>query len=99
MEKMIVRTFVIDTDICEVVFKFDPEAERYIGDYPDFEQSPRYTPQGFKWINATQDGCKAGVHKYYPEKDCLDCGSCSFFTTEKSGDLIGVCGHPLNRKA
>ncbi len=91
MEKTIVRSFAIDGDICEVVFRFDIQSQRYIGDYPDFELSPRKTPNGFRWINATQDGCDSGVHKYYPQEKCLDCGSCSHFTTEKAGDLIGVC--------
>ena len=47
------------------------------------------------WVNATQDGCKEAVHKYYPDKTCLDCGSCSFFLTEKAGDLIGVCSKKI----
>lgn len=93
MEKIIVRSFCIDSDICEVVFRFDEDIGKHIGDYPDFELSPRFTKSGYLWVNATQDGCTRGVHKYYPEKSCLDCGSCNFFTTEKSGDLIGVCSH------
>ncbi len=91
MEKSIVRQFVIDGDICEVIFRFNKDADKYIGDYPDFENLPRVTPNGLVWVNATQDGCKEAVHKYYPDKTCLDCGSCSFFLTEKAGDLIGVC--------
>lgn len=91
MEKCIVRSFVIDGDICEIVFKYDSGSQRYIGDYPDFELNPRKTANGFWWVNATQDSCVKGVHKYYPEEKCLDCGSCSHFTTEKAGDLIGVC--------
>ncbi len=93
MEKTIIRQFVIDNDICEVVFRLDTDSGKYIGDYPDFEHSPRTTPRGYKWVNATQDGCEKGVHKYFPQKTCLDCGSCSYFTTDKSGDLIGVCGN------
>ena len=91
MDKTIVRSFVIDSDICEVVFRFDEDAGKHIGDYPDFEQNPRFTKNGYLWVNATQDGCAEAQHKYYPEKTCLDCGSCSFFKTEKEGDLIGVC--------
>lgn len=91
MEKLIVRQFVIDDDICEVVFRFNKEADKYIGDYPDFEHSPRVTKSGLFWVNATQDGCPDGVNKYYSHKTCLDCGSCTFFRTEKAGDLIGVC--------
>jgi len=92
MKDTIVRQFVIDGDICEVVFRFDKDSEMYIGDYPDFEQQSRVTESGYPWVNATQDGCSKALHKYYPEKACLDCGSCSYFITEKSGDLIGVCG-------
>ena len=92
MKDKIVRQFVMDGDICEVIFRFDKDSEMYIGDYPDFEQNPRVTENGYTWVNATQDSCSEAVHKYYPEKTCLDCGSCSYFTTEKSGDLIGICG-------
>ena len=98
MEKIIVRSFCIDSDMCEVVFRFDEEIGKHIGDYPDFEQNPRFTPKGYLWVNATQDSCGNGKHKYYPEKLCLDCGSCSFFTTEKEGDLIGVCSNKLNQR-
>ncbi|MBQ2825036.1 MAG: hypothetical protein IJF19_02065 [Clostridia bacterium] len=91
MKESIVRSFVLDGDICEVVFRFDEASEMYLGDYPDFESQSRYTPRGYRWVNATQDSCKKAKHKYYSEKDCLDCGSCRFFTTEKEGDLIGIC--------
>jgi len=96
MNKTIVRSFVIDGDICEVVFRFDEDIGKHIGDYPDFEQSPRFTQNGYLWVNATQDGCDEAQHKYYPEKTCLDCGSCSFFKTEKEGDLIGVCNRKIS---
>lgn len=92
MKESIVRSFVIDGDICEVVFRFDKDSEMYLGDYPDFEQQSRFTESGYRWVNATQDSCEKAQHKYYTEKECLDCGSCKFFTTEKEGDLIGVCG-------
>ncbi len=92
MKENIVRSFVIDGDICEVVFRFDEASGRYLGDYPDFERQSRYTVSGYRWVNAIQDSCKEALHKYYPDKECLDCGSCKFFTTEKEGDLIGVCG-------
>lgn len=91
MEKTIVRQFVIDSDICEVIFRFDEDADKYIGDYPDFEHSERVTPKGYIWVNATQDSCAYALHKYYPNKNCLDCGSCLYYKTEKAGDLIGVC--------
>lgn len=91
MRENIVRSFVIDGDICEVVFRFDKASGRYLGDYPDFERQSRFTSNGYRWVNATQDGCEKALHKYYPEKECLDCGSCKFFSTEKEGDLIGIC--------
>ncbi len=95
MKKIIVRSFCIDSDIYEVVFRFDEDVGKHIGDYPDFEQCPRYTKNGYLWVNATQDGCENAVHKYYPDEVCLDCGSCVFYTTEKAGDLIGICGNDL----
>lgn len=91
MEKTCVRSFSIDGDICCVKFIYDEDVKKYLGDYPDFETTPRTTPGGYSWVNATQDSCHRGIHIQDASKTCLDCGSCRFFTTEKQGDLIGIC--------
>lgn len=98
MDKIIVRSFCIDSDICEVVFRFDEATGKYLGDYPDFEEYPRFTKNGHPWITATQDSCNMGKNKYYAGKACLDCGSCCYFLQEKAGDLIGVCSHLMRRR-
>lgn len=98
MEKTIVRTFCYDGDICEVVFRYDHQSGKHFGDYPDFEETPRHTKNGWKWITATQEGCALGVNKYAKDDRCMDCGSCEHFIQEKAGDLIGICGNAKNRK-
>ncbi len=88
-----IRTFCIDGDSLDVEFKFDKESQKFIGLYPDFEFTPRFTESGFTWVNATQDGCENALSRYSPEKVCMDCGSCKHYITEKDFDLIGVCGY------
>ncbi len=83
MEK--IRTYYIDGDTVEVLFTYDEESQRYIGSYPDFEQEPRYTPNGRPWVNVTHTGCP------YADQEYDDCGSCDYIEKENSSDLIGVC--------
>lgn len=87
----ITKSFCFDGDICEVLFIYDPESGKHFGEYPDFEETPRYTPLGKPWVTAMRDGCPHGVSKYTERSRCLDCGSCIYFKQEHPGDLIGVC--------
>ena len=79
-------------DAVEVNFVFDAESGMYFGDFPDFSETPRYTPCGRPWVNVTYEGCP------YAEERYGDCGSCSFFCSENSGDLIGICENENLRK-
>lgn len=87
------RTFCIDGDKLMVEYIFDKESQKFIGSYPDFELTPRFTESGLKWVNATQDGCENAINRYSSQKLCMDCGSCIHYTTEKECDLIGVCSY------
>ena len=93
MKKTITRSYCFDGDICDVVFRLSESCGKYIGEYPDFEEYPRYTPEGRKWITALQTACRHSQNKYSESMPCEDCGSCLFFIKEQQGDLIGVCGH------
>ena len=86
------RIFRMDDDTVEVTFVFDNESGIYLGEFPDFAEEPRYTPSGKPWVNVTNDSCQ------YAENEYSDCGSCRFFSCEKSGDLIGICENELLRK-
>jgi len=91
MNKTITRVFSFDGDSCEVVFRYDPDFGKYFGEYPDFEETPKFTPRGRPWVTAMQDGCKHGQNKDDSANRCLDCGSCIFFYRERLEDLIGIC--------
>ena len=79
------RLFNLNGDTIEVTFVYDEESKRYFGEYPDFSETPRITPNGRRWVNVTMDGCP------YADKIYGDCGSCSFFKCEQTCDLIGIC--------
>ena len=86
MTKTKLRTYRIDGDTIEVSFTFHEQCGRWIGDYPFFEEEPRYTPSGRPWTNVT-NGCPhaAGTHG--------DCGTCPHLKREQDNDLIVVCFH------
>ncbi len=83
------RCFRLDGDEIEVKFLFDPDANMYFWDFPDFQEAPRLSPRGRRWVNATRDDCPLAEGEYN------DCGSCRFYKAEHPGDLIGVCENDL----
>jgi len=91
MEKM--RVFDLDGDRLSVHFRYDPAFDVYLGSYPDFMETPRYTPNGRPWKSVVQDECPHADPQY------RDCGTCPHLKKEKSGDLIGVCFHEALRQA
>lgn len=80
-----IRTFCIDGDRLDVVFRYDDIWDVWLGDYPYFKSEPRLTPSGRPWRNAVCIECP-----YSTERD-NECGSCPYFVRQKPGDLIGVC--------
>lgn len=98
MEDIKVRTFRLDGDICEVTYYYDSSLNRYFGDYPDFSEQPRYTVNGRPWMTAMQDGCMHGEERSGEKNGSPDCGSCRYFLSEQSGDLIGICINEKNRR-
>ena len=81
------RLYSLDGDSLEISFAYDKDLDKYFGNYPDFEETPRYTPNGKPWVNATFDGCIFADQRYG------DCGSCEHYITETPGDLIGICAN------
>lgn len=98
MEQNIIRTFCLDGDSYQVIFLYDAMSKKYFGEYPDFEESPRYTASGHPWVTAMQEGCDYSVSRYAEGSHCMDCGSCRFYTQEQKGDLIGICTHPEQQR-
>lgn len=86
------RIINLEGDSIEVDYIYDEKSGRFLGDYPFFEEKPRYTPRGRPWVNAIKDDCP------YAEEEFGDCGSCSHFATESESDLIGVCMNEKMKK-
>ena len=97
MEASLTKTFCLDGDQCQVIFVYDPMCGKYFGEYPDFEETPRYTPGGHPWVTAMQEGCRYSVNRYAEGRRCMDCGSCLYYQQEQEGDLIGICIHSQQR--
>ncbi len=97
MGQNLTRTFCLDGDSCQVIFLYDALCKKHFGEYPDFEESPRYTASGYPWVTAMQEGCIHGTNRYTERHRCMDCGSCQCYQQEQDGDLIGICTHPQMR--
>lgn len=87
------RFFSLDGDTVEVIYYYDESCGKYLGDYPDFESHPRYTPTGRPWVDVTMTGCE------FSETEEQDCGSCRYLQKEKTNDIIGICVHERRRLA
>ncbi len=89
-----VEIFNLDGVDVKVKFTFDKTANMYIGDYPDFEETPLYSPNGRPIVTATLDNCPHNTS----DGKFADCGSCKFFKTEDKNDLIGFCTNEALKK-
>lgn len=98
MEPSVSRAFTFDGDVLEVPYRYEPALDKFLGEYPDFTETPRYTPKGRPWVGAVQDGCDHGENRFCHLAPCDDCGSCRYFVQEKPHDLIGVCDHAEKRQ-
>ena len=87
MQKETWKTFRIDDDVLTVPFHYDRDTTLLLGQFPEFEEKPRYTPHGRPWKNIISTGCP------YAAGDYDDCGSCPCLVKADSGDIIGVCFH------
>lgn len=85
MEKEKRKTFRIDDDLLTVPYRYDEDTGLFIGQFPEFEEEPRYTPNGRPWKNVVSVGCP------YAAGDYDDCGSCPHLVKAAPQDIIGVC--------
>ena len=56
MQRENLRTFRIDDDMLTVPYHCDKDTGLLIGQFPEFEEEPRYTPNGRPWKNAVSTG-------------------------------------------
>lgn len=87
MKPEIYKVFKFEDIEIKVKFRFCEKCEKYLGEYPDFEEAPLYTKSGKRIVTATQDRCPG----YKSKDNSIDCGSCDYYRVENTGDLIGVC--------
>ncbi|MEG2378499.1 MAG: hypothetical protein RSC43_09135 [Clostridia bacterium] len=85
------RTFHLDGDVLKTPVRLDELTGKYFLDCPDLEETPIYTQSGFLWVNAVQDTCPFHDAAQSDGGTYHDCGSCRFFESELSGDIIGIC--------
>ena len=85
MSEIKIREIKICDDVINVKFHYDKKSNIWHGDYPDFEESPRYAKDGRPWVNVISDAC---IHM---KEESDDCGSCRFLKKECDFDLVGVC--------
>lgn len=87
MQRERLKTFQVDGDMLTVPYRYDEEAEIFIGQFPEFDTEPRYTPNGRPWKNVVSDSCPYAAGGYD------DCGSCPYLIKAGPRDIIGVCFH------
>lgn len=87
MQNERLKTFLVDGDQLTVPYHYDEDAGIFIGQFPEFDAEPRYTPSGRPWRSVVSDGCP------YATGDYGDCGSCPYLIKEETRDIIGVCFH------
>ncbi len=87
MKKNSVKTYYLDGDSLEVTFRYDELSGKYLGNYPDFYDTPRYTPNGRKWVDAITGNCP------HADGDDKTCGTCSYMLKQEERDILGVCNN------
>ena len=86
------KEFRVDDDTLTVPYHYDRDSALLIGQFPEFEETPRYTSHGRPWKNAVTTGCPYAAGEYD------DCGSCPFLVKADPRDIIGVCFHERLRR-
>ena len=87
MQRETMKNLRIDGDVLTVPYHYDKDIALLIGQFPAFEEEPRYTPNGRPWKNAVTTGCPYAAGGYD------DCGSCPHLIKAEPRDIIGVCFH------
>ena len=64
MQEEKLKTFQVDGDRFAVPYHFDERSDIFIGQFPSFEEEPRYTPNGRPWKNAVSIGCPYAAGDY-----------------------------------
>lgn len=87
MGKTLRKYIQLDDDILEILYTYNENLDKYFGDYPDFKENPRYTPNGKPWVNVMDSDCPYHTGEYG------DCGLCPYLKKANPKDIIGICTH------
>lgn len=85
------RRFDFDGVVLEFPSRIDAASGVEIVSWPDFEETPHYTPEGFRIMLSLDGPCAFSVPAH--DGRCLECGSCFHFQ-RIPGELIGTCRSP-----
>ncbi len=96
----IYKTVKIDEHSFELRYGYYEEFERHNGEpvvlYPDLVKNLCYTKDGYRIVTAIQDPCGFyTVSEHKTRDEC--CNDCDYYKI--SGNEIGICTCPENRKA
>lgn len=83
-------------EVFELRYGYYEDFERGRGEpvpiYPDFEENPVYTKEGFPFVTQMQSLCTHGKSKF-EDGCCVDCDHYS-----QGDDLIGICTNAKNKR-
>ena len=88
------KRYDVEGAVLDIPLQWNDRAGKYLEQYPDFEETPVYTPEGFPLRLTCDDACPDAV---LPDNIYRECGSCQLFRLH-SESLLGVCGHPAHRQ-
>ncbi len=90
------RQYLVEGALLEIPIRFDEMAGIYIEEYPDFTETPVWTPMGHPVMFAGEDACS--LAKEAEAGGCPDCGSCRYYRSAASHTWFGVCLHEEKNK-
>ncbi len=90
------KDYNIEGVLIKIPLQYDVRSGKYIELFPDFTQTPVYTPKGHPVMFTGEDACDYAVEIPYG-KECADCGSCRFYR-QIEGTLLGICMHERKRR-
>ncbi len=90
------RRYEFEGVTLDIPLHFDESTGIYIEDYPDFIESPIWTPEGYPVMFAGEDACKFAEEA--TPGGCPDCGSCRFYRSAAEHTWFGVCGNDARKR-
>ena len=71
--------------------EYDQVSEEYVLQYPDFNENPEYTAEGWPFAMAAQESCPEGDSGDLDNPDPYECNGCVWYRMDAPDGAIGVC--------